>query len=104
MAEGGEFELSLYRFGATTFSKLQVLSAQMFSVSAERRSGVSISATQSGISNPTSIFHASGLQLRFAIQARHRTRGPFSFKNGTAAVAFREFGNECGVLAVNLFL
>jgi hypothetical protein len=41
VAEGGGFELSLY-FPTTTFSKLQVLSAHMFSVSAGRRAGVSI--------------------------------------------------------------
>jgi hypothetical protein len=55
-------------------------------------------------SNRTSIFQASGLQVRFGIQARHRTRSPFSFKKGTAAVALGEFGNECGVVAVNLIL
>ena len=36
MAEGGEFELFLY-FWTTTFSKLQVLSAETFSVFAESR-------------------------------------------------------------------
>ena len=33
-----------------------------------------------------------------------RTRGPFSFRKGTATVAFREFGNECGVVALSLIL
>jgi hypothetical protein len=45
-----------------------------------------------------------GLQLHFAIQARHRTCGPFPFKKGTAAIAFRECGSECGLVAMNLIL
>jgi hypothetical protein len=49
-------------------------------------------------------FQASDLELCFAIQARRRTWGPFPLRKGTAAVAFREFGNKCGVVAVNLLL
>lgn len=40
----------------TTFLKLQVLSAQMFSVSAGERAGCVHLATPNGISPPTSIF------------------------------------------------
>ena len=46
----------LSTFRTTTFSKLQVLSAQMFSVSPGRRVGCVHLATPSGISNLTSIF------------------------------------------------
>jgi hypothetical protein len=47
-------------------------------------------ASPSGISNPTSIFHASGLQLHFAIQARHKTYGPLSPKRAADTVAVTE--------------
>ena len=41
----------------------------------------------------------SSLQLHFARQARHRTRGPPSLKKGTATVAFRELRSECRIVA-----
>ena len=65
---------------------------------------MAVGHTHRNISNLVFIFQALALQLHFANQARHRTCGPFSFKKGTAAVAFREFGNECGVVSVNLIL
>ena len=37
-------------------------------------------------------------------QARHQTPGPISLKKGTADVAFKEFGSECGIVGVNLIL
>jgi hypothetical protein len=49
-------------------------------------------------------FEHLGLQLHFGIQARQRTRGPFPFKKGTAAVAFREVGNNCGTVAGKVIL
>jgi hypothetical protein len=50
------------------------------------------------------IFQALGLQLHFANQARHRTCSPVLLRKGTAVGAFREFGNECGFVAVSLIL
>ena len=95
LAERGGFELSLY-FRTTTFSKLQVLSAEIFSVAPGERPPLSalLVRAESQTVHPFSGF--AGLQLHFAIQARHRTCGPFPFKKGTAAVALKEFGSECG--------
>jgi hypothetical protein len=47
-------------------------------------------------------FMAAGLQLHFARLARRRTRGPTSLQKVIAAVAFRESGNKCGTVAVNI--
>ena len=44
------------------------------------------------------------LQPYFGIQARHEPAVHFHSKKELPLLPFREFGNECGVVAVNLIL
>ena len=104
VAEGGGFELSLYFSDHYFYQIASPLCRHVLTDWAGRRIRGVRFARPSGISNRPSIFQAAGLQRHFARHARYLTGGPFSVKKGTATVAFREFGSERRIVAVDLIL